>query len=1052
MTYRGLLVAVALAGGGLVWHTPELVGQNAGSVTGTVTNRQNGQPIPGAQVNLVNTRYGALTDQAGRFTIVNVPAGTYTVVATFLGYTEARQANLVVRAGQAASATFQLEETVLTLQQLVVTGVTDPTAGVKLPFTVSKVTADQLQVPTTNSALASIQGKVAGASVIRSSGQPGEGVQILLRSATAFENDNTPLIVVDGVILSRSFGGTTSDIESLDIENVEIIKGAAAASLYGSRAAAGVVSITTRKGRNIPVGQTRVTSRSEFGKSFIGRQIALTNTHHYRLTSDGSRFADANGNPVTWQSRSTEPDRFQDNLYPRPTFDNVAAVYQPGRYLSNNFSLAHNLENTSFLLSLNRLDEAGTLTSHDGYWRNTGRINVDHRIGQTFSISLTGSHARTWQDEVSGTGSNNTNPYVLALRMPPIVNLKKRDADGNYMQLPDSTVLIENPLWRQDSRDSFEERDRTLASINARWSPIRWLTLDAQYSYDRSNIKQQEYVLKGTPLEVDEDEPSDGSLGYSHRGTNTQNGSVAATAVRQFGLFNTRFTTRASFEREDSEQFDATGTNFFVRGVRDLQQAQTLDDLSSASQDVRANGIMGNLGVDYADKYIVDALVRRDGSSLFGPTERWHTYYRGSAAWRLTQEPWFRIPGINEFKLRYAIGTAGGRPNFTDQYESWSVGQTTIERVTAGNRGIKPQFTTEQEFGLDIIGFNSRASLELVYARQVSKDQIIVVPTTAITGFSSIHANAGEVRGESYEATLQMQLINRRDFSWQLTAVFDHPVSTLTRWERSCFFGSNVNREHEFTCAGQRIGDFWIQTHIRRPEELPLGVRNRASEFQVNDEGYLVWVGAGNTYRDGVAKNLWGTLFSADGITYRWGEPIILRDSANAPKLVHRGKSAPDINFGFPSNIRYKNLSLFTVIRGQLGGNVYAASRQTLYNELRHKDLDQTGKPDELKKPIDYYQRALRNGGSYTDIFLESGTHVKLSELALRYRFTRNQLQKIMGAAAPNDLSVGVVGRNLLTLTNYTGFDPERGNQLSRVEGLGYPHTRTLTATLEITF
>jgi hypothetical protein len=382
------------------------------------------------------------------------------------------------------------------------------------------------------------------------------------------------------------------------------------------------------------------------------------------------------------------------------------------------------------------------------------------------------------------------------------------------------------------------------------------------------------------------------------------------------------------------------------------------------------------------------------------------------------------------------------------------------EQLVAGPispTSMSPQFTREQEFGLDMIGFNNRVSLELVYARQTSRDQIIVVPTAVISGYSSVHANAGEVVGEAYEATIQARLINRPNFTWQVNGVFDRQEATLTYWGRSCFFGSNAGRDHEFTCAGERLGDFWIQTFIRNAADLPLGVKGREDEFQVNDEGYLVWVGKDasgqpNSWRDGIARGLWGTNMSAGGITYNWGEPIILRDSSNAPNLVHSGKSVADLNFGITNNIRFGNLSAYAVIRGQLGGNVYAHSRQQLYQALRHRDLDQSGKPDELKKPVDYYQRALENGNNYTDVFLESGTHVKLGELSVRYRFTRNVLQKLMGGIAPSELSIGLNGRNLWTITNYKGFDPERGNQLSRVEGLGYPHLRSFTAVIDITF
>jgi TonB-dependent starch-binding outer membrane protein SusC len=168
---------------------------------------------------------------------------------------------------------------------------------------------------------------------------------------------------------------------------------------------------------------------------------------------------------------------------------------------------------------------------------------------------------------------------------------------------------------------------------------------------------------------------------------------------------------------------------------------------------------------------------------------------------------------------------------------------------------------------------------------------------------------------------------------------------------------------------------------------------------------------------------------------------------------VKAGTSIPDLNFGLTQNLRYKNFSIFGALRGQLGGNVYNNVKQWGYANLRHGDFDQIDKPDEMKKTIDYYQRGLYNGNAWTDYFLEDGTHVKLGELAARYRFSRSQLQRVLGSAAPSDITFGVNGRNLALWTrNYSGFDPEAGTQFSRVENVRYPHLRTFTAVLDITF
>jgi TonB-linked SusC/RagA family outer membrane protein len=1045
--FRSILLAAVMA---VAIAAPAVSGQQTGTVTGTVKNKQTGAPLSGAQVSVTNTRVGAVTDAQGRFSIPGVPAGTHTLSVQYLGFSEVKRSNVVVAAGATANASFDLEPTVLSMQELVVTGVSDPTAGVKLPFTVSRVGAAQLEVPTTNSALASIQGKVAGASIIRGSGQPGSGVNIMLRSATSIGEgpDNSPLIVVDGVVIARTFGGTTSDIESLDIENVEIIKGAAAASLYGSRAQAGVVSITTRKGKDNPVGTTRITSRTEIGKSFIGREVPLTTKHHYLMNAEGNKFINSAGRDTTWGGRTRRPIPFQDQEYPQQTYDNIGAVYQPGQFLTQNFTMTHNTPITTFLVGMSRTDEAGALTNNEGYWRNTGRVSIDHRLGEKFSLSLAGSHVRTWQDGLSG------DPYTAAVNYAPIVDLKKKDANGNYLQLPDSTVLTENPLWRQSSRDNWDARARTFASANVRYAFAKWLTVDAQYSYDRSDIKGQVYVPKGTPTSVTSDNPSDGQLDYDQRGTDAHNGSIATTIVRSFADFNTRITARGLFEREKTEYFYVQGTDFLVQGTRDLDAAATLNDMSSSSSDTRSNGMLINGGFDYKDKYIIDLVARRDGSSLFGPANKWHNYYRAAAAWRLAEEEWFNLPHIDEFKIRYAAGTAGGRPSFSQQYATWNVSTTGgLTRVTAGNPALKPQFTLEQEFGIDMIGLNNRVSLELVYAKQRSDDQIIAVPIPVITGYNSVYANAGEVAGHTYEATLQAQIINRTNLRWQLGAVADVGETRITRWDRACFYGSNAGRDHEFTCEGERLGDFYARTFVKSPEQLRSAMQSRASEFQVNDEGYLVWVGPGNQYTEGVTKSLWGTSTSVGGVTYNWGEPIVWQnDTTGVAYNIHSGKSSPDLNFGITNNFRLGNFTVYGLLRGQLGGEVYNNVRQAMYNTLRHADLDQSGKPDELKKPVDYYQRALYSGNNWVDIYLEDATHLKLSELSVRYRVGKSTLSRVLGNAAPTDVTFGLVGRNLLTLTGYKGFDPEAGSQLSRVENFRYPQLRTFTATFDITF
>jgi TonB-linked SusC/RagA family outer membrane protein len=1049
---RARSVLHALVFATFVAGAPAAAQTAGGSIAGTVTNKQTGAPMPSVQVFLQNTRHGALTGQDGRFAIANVPAGTYTLVAQLIGFAEFRQNNVAVRAGEATPLQVVITEAVLPLQELVVSGTVDPTAGVKMPVTVSRVGAEQLQVPTSGSALASIAGKVAGASVIRTSGKPGESVQIMLRTPTASEgvDKNEPLYVVDGVILTRSIGGTDVDIDPADIESVEIIKGAAASSLYGSRAAAGVISITTKRGKNTPLGTTRMNYRMEFGQDFIGREMPLSLAHHYRLTSDGMQFADANGNPVTWSNRTTDPaNRIADKSYPGPTYNNIKALFRPDRNIQQNVTLSHNSQYTTFFIALNRADQRGALAGNDGYWRNQGRVSLDHRIGDKVSVALTGLHSRSYTDNTSG------NPYEIALTYPPFVDLARKDENGQYLQQPDSSVTTENPLWLQTTRDNYSLRARTQVSGNVRYSPFQWLTLDAQLSYDRADNNGQTYVPKGTPTSTTEDEPHQGQLVLNDTRADAYNGSVSATLLRHFGDLTTRTTLRASTERDYQQNFSSEGRDFVVPGVRDLSAAGTVFNISSGMSDIRANGYMANLGLDFRDRYVFDGLIRRDGSSLFGPQERWQTYYRAAASYRISQEEWFEVPHVDEMVFRYSRGTAGGRPRFDQQYELWNVSRTGVSRNTAGNSQLKPHHTTEQEFGLNTILFNNRLSLELVYATQESRDQVIGLPVPTISGFNSIIGNAGVVEGHTYEATLNARVLTTRDVAINVSAVADRSRNKIVHWGRACFFGHTITSElsnHEYSCTGESRGDVWGVKFLREASQLPAFLQDRAAEFQANDEGYLVWVGPGNTWREGITKQLWGTSFQANGNTYRWGEPIMDLDANNLPVQHKLGTMLPDLNFGFTPNIRYKAFSVYLEMRGQLGGSVYNAAKQDLYNELRHADLDQSGKPDELKKPIDYYQRALRAGNRFAEPFLEEGTYLKVGALSARYRFSHEQLRRVLGSAAPQDFTVGITGRNLLTLTGYSGYDPETGRALSRVEELSYPQMRTLTAVFDITF
>jgi hypothetical protein len=714
--------------------------------------------------------------------------------------------------------------------------------------------------------------------------------------------------------------------------------------------------------------------------------------------------------------------------------------------------------------------------NNDGFERLTARINLDHRLRDDFSISLSAMHSRSTQDELA---SSDASTFFNILTIPPNIDLAKKGPDGKYLQQPDSTITTQNPLWLQDSRDATDRRSRTLLSGDARYNPFSWLSMVGSLSYDRSDNLDYFYEAKGVLEDLNDadGDPSDGNIEYDTSISDAINGNFNLTATRTFGDLTARMTGRALFERERRQTISAEGDNFWVPDVPDIDMAADLNN-SSQLTEIRSNGFSLSTGFDYAGKYIFDALIRRDGSSLFGDRERWQTYGRVAAAYRMAQESWWPFANITEFKPRYAVGTAGGRPGFNSQYQTWGVSGATgaISKGTLGNPFLKPQFTIEHEAGIDMIIAN-KFQLELTYAKQKTTDNIIQMTTPGLTGYANQWRNEGTIEGHTYEATFQAQLVNKRNFSWSTNLVWDRSRSKITEWNRACIGASNTLGE---TCAGRTRGQMLGYSFLHSLDELPDYMKARIDEFEVNDEGYVVWVGKDNSYTEGWSKNLWGGTaggtvggvatqsFPLYPVPVRWGGVLLkqqcqLECSVPGARLfldskTNIGDSNMDFQLGWINNITWHGFSLFTQLHAQIGGETYNNTKANLYNQFRHADVDQTGKPEELKKPIDYYGGGqgwgIYNGNSWfvNQAFVETSTYLKLRALSVQYRINRDQLNKIGMGRWASSVALGINGRDLFTITNYTGMDPEVGGAFFKVDQWYYPPGRTFTFTGEITF
>ncbi len=1005
--------------------------QNTGSITGNVTDRSTGESLTGANVFVREISRGAVTDLDGNYTISQVPAGRYTVVVTYVGYRENRF-SIEVGSG-AVRSDIQLEADLLGLEEVVVTGVSDATPQRKLAFTVGRVSSSDLDNAPATSAAGALQGKVAGVKVVSASGQPGGAPTIRLRGSTALIGSQQPLIIVDGVVLD----GSLADINSEDIEAIEVIKGASAASLYGSRAANGVVQIITKRGQYLAEGQTQVVFRTEYGVSSITKLLDLSESHPYQVNADGS-YVLVGGNRVL------EADRIADNPYVNGR-NLQEEMFNPGTFMTNFISLQRNTGSGNYAVSLTNNQSDGILFGSAGYGRQTFRFNVDQDITDQLKFSASTSFAQSDQEPVPQAAGS---AFFNILLLQPDADIYGMNANGQkYNITADPYIAEPNPLYELYYHERDFRRTRMLADFRLAYAPLEWANFEVSYGFDRANQRNSTYIPLGTLDNISGvPTPTDGSLNKFSNNNLASMVVGTATFSRQFmNSFNTRLRLSYQYEDRSYDEFSVTGSKFTVAGLPNLGITDNESrGASSYQSQIKTENVFGLFDIDYKDKYIGSFLIRQDGSSEFGADQRYATYYRMSGAYRITED--IAIPGVQELKLRASYGTAGLRPGFSAQYETFNVSSGSPTPVALGNPDLKPARSAETELGIDM-EFLNRYSMQINYAVKNTDDQIVAVPLPAKAGgFRSQVQNAGALESTTFEAQFGAILMDQNNMRWTANFNFDRTRQTVTRLDfpsRLVGPGEQSNAIF-FLDEGENFGIMYGRRWVKSFDELQDNPAYAAADpnlYEVNSDGYLIAKNADGTSRIGTPTELPIRYFSVDENGMQVGDFKI-------------GDTNPDFNFSMSNTFSWKGLSVYALIDAQVGGQLYNLTKQWTFRELRHGDFDQRGKADSEKKAVTYYQ-ALYDANNANEYFVEDGGYLKLRELAVNYTFNRRQLGAL--GASIDRIRVGVVGRNLLTFTGYSGYDPEvsgvSGDASNyRIDTFNYPNFRTFTGVIEIAF
>ncbi|MBQ8889460.1 MAG: SusC/RagA family TonB-linked outer membrane protein [Bacteroidaceae bacterium] len=973
-------------------------------VVGTVED-SNGVPLPGVNVTVKGTTNGTITDENGKFRL-SVPAGA-TLSITYIGY-----ASQEVKAKPKMEIT--MSEDAELLSEVIVTGVARGTSREKLSFNVEKVQKTALKEVTGTTVAATLNGKMPGIKILPTSGDPNSEPIIQLRGALSFASTDQPLIIIDGIVT----GGSLKDINMEDVENIEVVKGAAAASFYGAKAAAGVISITTKRGSGLDNGQVDVSFKSELGASWIGFVPERTTAHGHVIDASGNITGTMEADQIWDNKYDMSHDAFDDFFVTRFFHTNTLSL--TGRSKSGDINYYASITNTK---------NPGIVKMLEGVNRTSFRANMDAKLSDKLTLSTSNMYVRSHSDN----RSINFDDIYYA---DPNADFNAVNLDGSPYKVNPNIVSTRNninPLYTVANTRAEGTSNRFLGAYALRYQPFEWLSLNANYSIDFSHSYSYYLNPKGN-LKVDSPDGTNretGSISTSSSDDFKHNLEVGALFTKKFGDFNTSLKLQYLYEDDKYESVYGAGSKLAVGGMDnislELADPETLD-INSYGQRIVSNSYTAVFQGDYKDTYMFDALVRRDGASVIGDDNMWNTYYRISGAWNIAKT--FEIKGIDLLKPRVSYGTAGILPAYGAKYEVYSMSAGSLYGAEQmGNSKLKAALSQELEIGLDV-RFLKRFDLALTYSHKRNTDLPYVMAVSGITGFSYQNVNLGEFFVQSYEATLNANLIQKKDMAWDVTLTWDKMHQKVGELGRPNFTSGNMKINSNET-YGKVYGTKFATSldQVATHKDIKPG-QSVEDVFTINNYGYVV------------RKDRIGTTEET--------HMYVLDENGNN-KRGYIGNINPDFNMNMTNTFTWKNLTFYFTMSWQQGGLLFNNTKQYMSFAGRNaKFWDMSDRVWAHRKAYSYTNQ------HPTASFFEDATFLKMREMALNYRFNKNQLRAV-GLDFLRGVKIGIIGRNLFTLTEFSGPDPEtrtvEGGVLNGIETPKYPSDiRTVTGTITIDF
>ncbi len=726
-----------------------LVAQATGTVRGRVTDASAGRGIADVQVMVTGTRIGGVTGVDGAYTLTAVPTGPRSITARRLGYQPATQA-ATVTAGGTVTVDFAMNVSALNLSEVVVTGSGTPTEKRKIGTSVASVDSSVIsraQAVTVDQAL---QGKTAGAQITQNSGGPGGGgMSVRLRGTNSFISGSDPLYIVDGVIIDNGsaqladLGGRSNpqnrlaDLNPADIDHIEVIRGAAAAALYGSRANNGVVQIFTKRGN---IGRPRFTLTSRFSMSELREQQPF---NFYPF--------DAAGLPVS---------RFN---YQNDIFERAPAS-------EHNLTVEGGNDQTRYYLSGNFADEDGIMRSTSSR-RAGGRVNLQQQLSPTLIANVTANYIST-SNQLQAFGEQNDYGIMGSLFFAP-TNVDFRPVNGIYPLPP---ALGTNPLLAIDRIRNPQQIDRFIGSTKLTWTPLTSLLLDYTVGIDNTGFEQRQFVprnavLGTAPLSTGRSQ----SIFQATRVIN-QDG-VASYIWQPLGDLELKTTGGVNYTSQDVRTTSAGATG--LAPVGEFVSAGSVPFAGQSEVQLRTLGFYAQQEVSWRDRLFLTGAVRYDASSTFAPSERWQAFPKLSISYVLVDHEAGRL---NNLRLRSALGWAGSQPGIVNAYSqfitfanlSFAGRPGFVNDVVFGNPNLRNERAREWEVGAEIGVLDGRVGAEATYYNRLVEDLLFFRPLPSSTGFLRQFSPIGTMSNKGLELLIRTTNADTKDFTWSSTATYTH--------------------------------------------------------------------------------------------------------------------------------------------------------------------------------------------------------------------------------------------------------------------------------------